>query len=177
MPWVTPRTFLNGDVMTAAIMNQEVRDNLGFLGNTGTLAGWLPFVPTWRASSGTAPSLGNATVDCAWGRVGPTVFVRYHILSGSTTTYGSGSNTWYWGVPVHRGPLSLNYGAAEVVHFARPGVINYMGLMRFNGLTEFEVLFKDTAATLTQRVGTSIPFVPWQTGDRLVNVCFSYEVA
>ena len=33
MAYVTPRTWVAGDVLTAAQLNQDIRDNVGFLGN------------------------------------------------------------------------------------------------------------------------------------------------
>lgn len=34
MAWSAPRTWIVGEVPTADLMNQEIRDNLSFLGNS-----------------------------------------------------------------------------------------------------------------------------------------------
>lgn len=48
--------------------------------------GWKPFTPQ---VVGAGWSLGNATTDCAYKRIGKTVHVRYKITWGTSSTYGS----------------------------------------------------------------------------------------
>lgn len=85
----TPRTFVAGEVETAAIFNTEVRDAF-----TGIQAAWVAYTPTW-ASTGTAVALGNGTITGRWLRVGKTMHACEMILTlGSTSTVGTGSYTF-----------------------------------------------------------------------------------
>lgn len=63
-------------------------------GNVGSLPGlsdaWTAYTPAWT-STGTAPALGNATVDAAYQQFGKTVRFRIFITLGSTSTVGTGS--------------------------------------------------------------------------------------
>jgi hypothetical protein len=57
MSWTDPTTRSTGDLITAAIWNAEVVDNLGFL-HDREVSVWIPYVDT----SGTPISLGNMPV-------------------------------------------------------------------------------------------------------------------
>jgi hypothetical protein len=50
---------------------------------------WTAYTPTWT-SSGTAPAIGNGTLQGAYLRVGKLVYVHIYWKAGSTTTYGTG---------------------------------------------------------------------------------------
>lgn len=80
----TPRTWVVGEVVSAATMNQEIRDQFNSM-----FAAWSTYTPTWT-SSGTAPSLGNATMIGRYMKWGRTVLAHINLTMGSTTTYGSG---------------------------------------------------------------------------------------
>ncbi|MEU6098956.1 hypothetical protein [Streptomyces sp. NPDC047079] len=82
-----PRTWVVGEVVSAAIMNQEIRDQLNTL-----LAAWTPYTPTWTAS--TNPNIGNGTLTGRYMKIGRTVIVHINLTAGSTTTFGSGSYNW-----------------------------------------------------------------------------------
>lgn len=92
----TPRTWVASEVVTAAMMNTEIRDAL-----VGLQAAWTSFTPTWSAVT-TAPTIGNGTITGSYLLVGKTILFQIRILMGSTTTYGSGQ--WTLTLPV--APLS-----------------------------------------------------------------------
>jgi collagen type I/II/III/V/XI/XXIV/XXVII alpha len=81
---------------------------VGATGATGTTGatgaggsgapGWQSYTPTWTASSGTAPAIGNGTLTGRYWQLGATVYFRIQLLSGSTTTYGTGY--WQFALPV-----------------------------------------------------------------------------
>lgn len=58
------------------------------------------FTPTLSSSSGTAPTLGNATVDCKYSQSGDLVTAHYNVVFGSTSTFGSAGANWRIGLPV-----------------------------------------------------------------------------
>lgn len=80
-----PRTWVVGEVVTAALMNQEIRDQW----NT-VLAAWTAYTPSWTAAT-TNPVLGNGTLTGAYMKIGRTCFVQIDLTTGGTTTYGSGA--------------------------------------------------------------------------------------
>ncbi|SED27286.1 hypothetical protein SAMN05216532_4024 [Streptomyces sp. 2231.1] len=80
-----PRTWVVGEVVSAATMNQEIRDQFNtFFG------AWTVYTPTWTAST-TNPSLGNGSITGRYMKIGRSVFVHIQLTMGSTTTFGSGN--------------------------------------------------------------------------------------
>ncbi len=57
---------------------------------------WTAYTPVWTAS-GTAPSLGNGTLTGFYRRVGDSAEIQIQMLSGTTTTFGTG--TYYFSIP------------------------------------------------------------------------------
>jgi hypothetical protein len=110
-----PRTWVVGEVVSAAIMNQEIRDQLNsFYG------AWSTYTPSWT-SSGTAPNIGNGTIIGRYMKIGRTVICHINLVMGSTTTYGSG--TYNFSLP----STSANAGASYV------GTAHLLGSLRWVG--------------------------------------------
>lgn len=82
MVWTSPRTWVSGETVTAALLNTHLRDNLKALGDA-----WTSYTPTL-----TGMSLGNGTMSARYIQAGHTLFLRVRIAAGTTTTY-SGSVT------------------------------------------------------------------------------------
>jgi hypothetical protein len=89
MAWTTPRTWTPGELVTALMMNQHVRDNLNDLNGRAGVA----YTPTW-GNSGSANTLGNGTLAGLSWRMGQLVFFRISFVFGSTSASGSGSWTF-----------------------------------------------------------------------------------
>jgi len=87
-----PRLWVVGEVVSAAIMNQEIRDQVNSILDT-----WTTYTPTWTAAT-TNPSLGNGSITGRYMKVGRTVTVSIMLTIGSTTTLGTGA--YLIGVPV-----------------------------------------------------------------------------
>lgn len=83
----TPRTWTTAELVTAAMLNTEVRDAL-----TGIQAAWTAYTPTW-GSGGTQPTLGNGTLAGAYMQIGKTIHFRCQLTVGSTSTFGTGNYT------------------------------------------------------------------------------------
>ncbi|MFF8953894.1 hypothetical protein ACF09I_34610 [Streptomyces sp. NPDC014940] len=81
----TPRTWVVGEVVSAALMNQEIRDQW----NT-VLGAWTTYTPTWTAST-TNPVLGNGSLIGRYMKIGRIVLAEIYLNFGSTTTYGAGT--------------------------------------------------------------------------------------
>lgn len=88
----TPRTWTTSELVTAAMMNTEVRDAF-----TGVQAAWTSYSPSWTAAT-TNPTIGNGTIVGAYLQIGKTVHWRIKISPGSTTTFGTG--TYFVSLPV-----------------------------------------------------------------------------
>lgn len=86
----TPRTWVAGEVVTAALFNTEVRDF-----NTGLQAGWTSYTPTWTGTT-TNPVAASHTLTGSYCRIGKTLIGNVRITLGSTN-FGSG--TYYFGLP------------------------------------------------------------------------------
>lgn len=69
----------------------------GLVAGTGASWVWQSWTPSWT-SDGSAPALGNATLDAKYIQIGKTVSFRIHFIAGTTTTYGTG--TYVWSLPV-----------------------------------------------------------------------------
>ncbi|MFG3426131.1 hypothetical protein [Streptomyces californicus] len=80
-----PRNWAAGEVVTAALLNQEIRDQLNSMFDP-----WTSYTPSWT-SSGTAPVIGNGSIGGRYMKVGRTVHVFIALTWGSTTTPGSGN--------------------------------------------------------------------------------------
>lgn len=118
----TPRTWVAGETVTAALMNVEIRNALA-----GIQAAWTSYTPTFT-TSGTAPALGNGTLTGAWTCSGKTAHFRLKFTAGSTTTYGSGNLRF--GLPatsngetvctafLHDASAGNGYAADSVAHIA-----------------------------------------------------------
>ncbi|WP_418059937.1 hypothetical protein [Pimelobacter simplex] len=84
MPWNDPKTWLPNLVLTAAELNQYVRDNFKAIGDP-----WTAYTPAWT-SSGTQPVLSNGSATGRYIQAGKLIIFRATITMGSTTTYGTG---------------------------------------------------------------------------------------
>lgn len=77
MAWTSPRTWVAGETVTAAILNTHVRDNLLDLG--GTAAAWTAFTPSLTNFAGTITS-------ARYKQIGKLVVVNVRIsLTGAPT--------------------------------------------------------------------------------------------
>lgn len=92
MVWTTPRTWVAGEVVTAANLNTHLRDNMKAIGDP-----WTAYTPTW-SSTGTVPTIGNGTQTGFYVQAGKLIHFRLKITAGSTTTYGTGA--YLFGLPV-----------------------------------------------------------------------------
>lgn len=92
MPYSTPRTWITGEVVTAAEFNQEIRDNLGAIAPLGA-AGWTSYVPTLTQSATVTKTVNYAN----YYKVG-----RLVVVEGSlgVTGSGTGANGVIVGLPV-----------------------------------------------------------------------------
>lgn len=82
MAWTSPRTWVAGEVVTAALLNTHLRDNLQALGDPGA---WTAFTPTVTQTAAITLT-GNAS---AWKALGKTIYVRFNFGINSAGTAGA----------------------------------------------------------------------------------------
>ncbi|MGA4941785.1 hypothetical protein [Streptomyces cinereoruber] len=90
MALAVPRTWVVGEVVAAATLNAEIRDQFNDL-----ISGWTTYTPAWTAS--TAPSIGNGTLIGRYKTIGKLCTVQIEIVMGTTTTFGTG--IWFFSLP------------------------------------------------------------------------------
>lgn len=91
MAYTTPRTWVAGEVVTAALLNTHLRDNLNAI---NTDASWTP---AWT-NTGTANVLGNGTLTGRLVSANKRVEFQITLTWGSTTVSGNGN--WVFSLPV-----------------------------------------------------------------------------
>ncbi|MFE1903803.1 hypothetical protein ACFW96_09045 [Streptomyces gardneri] len=91
MALAVPRTWVVGEVVAAATLNAEIRDQFLDL-----IAGWTSYTPAWT-STGTAPALGNGSLFGRYKVIGKKCTAAWEHVMGTTTTFGTG--TWAWSLP------------------------------------------------------------------------------
>jgi hypothetical protein len=163
----TPRTWVVGEVVTAALLNAEIRDQfLSFFG------AWASDTPTWTAST-TNPVIGNGTLTGRYLKIGRTVHRVIDLLTGSTTTYGSG--TYAFAMPATAGSATNQIGDAQAVG----GSSRYAGhiLITANSSTS-ACYFPDSGLVPVSRLSTMSPTIPftWAAAFQM-RACITYEAA
>lgn len=103
MSWINPHTWFTGEVITAANLNQDIRDNGNYLKEHSVPTGAiLPF-------GGAAAPVGYLLCDgTAVSRTG-----YADLFSLLSTTYGAGNGTTTFNVPDLRGRFPLGAGAGS----------------------------------------------------------------
>lgn len=95
MAWTTARTWVTGEVVTAAEMNANIRDNTNSI--TAASVSFGTAATVWTGS-GSNPAIGNGSFQALFRQDNKWVDVTYIITMGSTTTFGTG--TWTLALPV-----------------------------------------------------------------------------
>jgi len=168
MAWVSPSNVATGDVLTAATWNQAVVANWQAVGDA-----WTAYTPTW-----TNVTLGSATQDCAYRRLGKTVDVRIRLILNGSTISGDPEAT------LPNDDTMRTYGAVRFPlglagMFDSSAGATFMGWVTPSSTTyarvRFAVLNAGVAYGATTALSSSIPFT-WANGDELLGY-FTYEVA
>lgn len=158
MTWTTPRTWVAGEIVTAAMLNTHVRDNLAEIGDPWTSGG----APTWTGSD-TNPALGNGTLGAWYLAAGKLILFRIVLVIGSTTTFGSG--IWGFTLPytatVSGGRIRVDGGAYD-----SSGTADYPITSIVSGAALSLRGYPTALGGPLVRVSPTAPFT-WATGDIL----------
>lgn len=151
-----------GETVTAALMNQEIRDQFNSM-----FAAWTAYTPSWTATT-TNPVLGNGTLTGRHMKIGRTCFVQIDLVTGSTTTYGSGG--YSFSLPFTSASVGTRTGIAHVFLSQR-----YLGQFHVASSATTGTLFfpaSGSVSNLTQ-AANNVPFT-WANGLQL-RITFEYE--
>lgn len=161
----TPRTWVVGEVVTAAELNAEIRDQFNsFFG------AWSTYTPTWNATS--APALGNGTLIGRYINLGRTYHCVVHLTAGSTSTYGSGGYSFSLPATAAASGTGSRVGEAQALAATRVGGQTVISV---NG-TNVTPFFATSASVTTLIQATpSVPFT-WASGNEC-RMGFTYESA
>lgn len=157
----TPRTWVSGEVVTAAELNAEVRD--AFI---GVQAAWGAYTPAWTAGT-TNPTLGNGTAVGRFFRQGKVVDFLILITVGSTSTVGAGGYTFslpVTGLQGNHSPVGVGsmFDTSAATDFVRVCLQNSTTLVQLN----------DMAGVRVSAVAPAVPAV----GD-ILTATGTYEAA
>lgn len=146
----TPGTWGSGEIPTAAKLNANIRDPWA-----SATAAWTNYTTTW-SSSGTNPTIGNGSLAGRYHRIGKSIWWSVSIVTGSTTTYGSGR--WQLTLPFPViGRLSTTGVARDT-----SGSDDWM----ISGILSGSVCFLGLLTGPVSALSATAPFT-WATGDTL----------
>ena len=168
MSWTTPSTWVAGAVLTAAQLNQQLRDNMDAIGGA-----WPAYTPTW-----TNLTIGNATQDSAYVNAGKLYIVRISLTFGTTTSIS--------GIPEATLPNGVSMDAAYhgtaimgAGGFGDATGNDYQAIVMRSGSTAARVRLltvgTGAAYAYADAVSSTIPFT-WTTSDK-IGVTFVFESA
>lgn len=163
MPYpATPKTWVSGDVLTAAQMNAELRD---------ALLGAFPLGPpdvAWTAWTPTLANLtlGNGTRTAVYYRVGRLIVYSFKLVLGSTSAMGTAPT---FTLPV--APAVTPYGVFFPLGYANyydnatnnyPGVV----ILSSGSIVAFKVTNSAGTYVTTTDITATVPFT-WVSTDEI----------
>ncbi|MEU3836513.1 hypothetical protein ACFCXC_18410 [Streptomyces microflavus] len=159
-----PRTWTVGEVVSATLLNTEIRDQFASI-----LDAWTPYTPVWTGQT-TNPVLNNGTLTGRYLKVGRTCHVQIELLMGSLTTYGSGG--WVLTLPFAASPSGNRIGVAHAFQSARVQGQLVVAPSASTGL----LFFPATTSVSFLSLATATAPVTWAAGGRIY-VSMTYETA
>jgi len=136
----TTVTITGGTDYTLA--NAAITDNsFSYMASPQGYPGWFNFTPTWT-STGTAPAIGNASVNARFSVVGKTVHAVVSINFGSSSTFGTGD--WRFALPPMGAPLNEHVGSVWAVD--QGTAYRTATLLIDSGNATFRIFTNDAAA-------------------------------
>lgn len=121
---------------------------------------WTSFPPSWT-SSGTAPAIGNGTLEGAYLTSGKLVFYTGRLVAGSTTTFGTGN----YNISAPIAPLATTVYPGAGLAFDSSSATGRAPLVTL--LDTGTVLRFFGAVPTAGQIGATVPFT-WAQSDQLV---------
>jgi hypothetical protein len=147
----TPRTWVAGETVSAAIMNVEIRDAL-----TGIQAAWTAFSPG-LAASGVAPA--GFVNNGFYTQTGKKIDGESLLVWGATPTVGTGFYVINMPVvPNLHGVTGLRVGTVTLAK-ASTGAVVFADLVMFNA-SQAKMTYSTGTGTAAADYGATLPWVP-----------------
>lgn len=151
MAWTNPRTWVSGEVLTAALLNTHLRDNLLALGS-----------PVWQSYTPTLTNVSATIIEARYTRRGNSVRVV-----GQINLTAAPTNIFYISAPV----VARDSAAGDVVA-GNALAVDTSATIRMGGITYVDTLLDRFAFAGFGGVGNggdAAPTVPftWASGDVL----------
>jgi hypothetical protein len=131
--------------------------------------GYTAYTPTISSFGGTAPTIGNGTINSSYLRIGNFVHYRIVITWGSTSTYGTGGTPWAFGLPFSSAVAAIT-GSAFILD---AGIAWYYGWTP-QGVTQGSGAFVSLTNAAGAAVTQGTPFT-FGSGDQ-IHIQGVYEV-
>lgn len=158
MAWTAPRTWTDGETVTAVLLNTHVRDNLKAIGDA-----WTAYTPAL-----TGVTLGNGTLTAASLQAGKLTFCRGSLTLGGTSSI---TTTVRIGLPATANPTASYYAFGGWVYLFDTSATARKYRIPISGSgTDFLAYDMDGVA-----VSNTTPWT-WATGDQIMWEFF-YEAA
>jgi hypothetical protein len=157
--WTTPTTWAAGATVTAAQLNEQVRDNQKAIGDA-----WTSWTPTF---SGGITAIGNATVSAKYLQAGKLVIGSVKVTMGSTTTFAAAGIQLTAPVTM-AATLHLGMGSAYMVDTSAG--LGYVGVVTPASASQFSIGYNGTSGATNL-----IPFT-WANTD-VLSFSFTFEAA
>ncbi len=143
---------------------------------------WTSFTPSLAVVSGTAPTIGNGSLNGKYIKQGRLVTVHIEMVFGSTSTAGSG--IWLFGLPVALNNSAYvgegeNLGCLGSLLIGDAGVASYIGVVQgYNKAGTAYALCNVPDATTPARARFVTEAAPmtWATNDS-ISIVLTYEAA
>lgn len=156
----TPRTWVTGEFVTAAMMNTEIRDALA-----GVQSGWTAYTPTSAQIT-----FGNAAVDARYQRLGKTIAGRVRLVLGNTSVVAAGSLIFALPASLSSNYDQVSIGSAYMLDASAGSASRRIASVVVTGSGVF-LVDNDTGGTVTN----TVPWT-WANGD-VLTFGFLYEAA
>lgn len=174
-PVTSPRTWSAGEIVTPAMLNTELRDQL-----TGLAAAWASYTPILTAAT-TNPTLGTgATQAGRYMRIGKTVLFAAYIKLG-TSGVAAGSGFYSISLPVGVANATVKYLVPVLLLDSSSGTyVDATGQIEPGGTVITRIRYGGgvgaiASTTSSTTVGDTTPWT-WAAGDELI-VTGVYEAA
>lgn len=160
MAWTAPTTRSTGDLITAAIWNQDIVDNTNAEFPLGVGA-WTAWTPTLGNLT-----LGNGTVTAQYQRIGRVIYWSFKFVLGSTSAVGTAPTFTLPAAPaVAPYGVFFPFGQANLYDNATnnyPGVV----VLSSGGIVEIKAINAAGTYILTANVTATAPFT-WTNTDEV----------
>lgn len=140
------------------------------IGNT-VIGTWIDYTPTWTGTT-TNPVIGNGSIVGRYSLVNKTVTAQIFVLTGSTTTYGSGD--YRFSLPVTAATTLANYpaiGNGWLYDTSANSSTTCVANVNLSGTTVFAMRYTGTSGA----VGATTPFT-FASGD-FITATIQYKAA